>query len=396
MPSATSRVDTKMSGATGAPIQRYRFPQQDTDLRPRDKLCMEGGADLGRIEAISYEDRTIDIKKQMDTASLHSKAIFEHDVVGTDEQAGALVRLGMYVAENGVEGAGPYQAARDLLVRRPPNVSPARLPGETALAAATRLAPQLLSGVLPIQGPPGAGKTYTAAHMICELVRARKKVGVTANSHKVIRNLLDEVVKAADDLNVDVSCIQKPADTEQDVPGIRFARKNEDVFAALGVSCQVAGGTSWLWAREEAFESVDVLFVDEAAQMSFANVLAVAQACRQSFSWGIRSSWSNRRRAATRRERMCQPCITCSRESQPLNQSRVSSSKRLGGCTPPFAASRPSSSMRASYDPGPASSAKRSVLARTRMAPARDSLRWHTTATKLSPRGSGSDSCARG
>ena len=38
-------------------------------------------------------------------------------------------------------------------------------------------------------------------------------------------------------------------------------------------------GTAWLWSREDAFEAVDVLFVDEAAQMSLANVLAVSQAC---------------------------------------------------------------------------------------------------------------------
>jgi len=50
------------------------------------------------------------------------------------------------------------------------------------------------------------------------------------------------------------------------------------VFAALGAGCQVAAGTAWLWARPEAFESVDVLFVDEAAQMSLANVLAVSHA----------------------------------------------------------------------------------------------------------------------
>jgi uncharacterized protein len=42
----------------------------------------------------------------------------------------------------------------------------------------------------------------------------------------------------------------------------------------------VAGGTSWLWARPEAFETLDVLFVDEAAQMSLANVLAVSHAAK--------------------------------------------------------------------------------------------------------------------
>ena len=43
---------------------------------------------------------------------------------------------------------------------------------------------------------------------------------------------------------------------------------------------QVVGGTAWLWSREEYFEAVDVLFVDEAGQMSLANVLAVSQAAK--------------------------------------------------------------------------------------------------------------------
>ena len=35
-----------------------------------------------------------------------------------------------------------------------------------------------------------------------------------------------------------------------------------------------------MWARQDAFDTIDVLFVDEAAQMSLANVLAVSQAAR--------------------------------------------------------------------------------------------------------------------
>ena len=46
--------------------------------------------------------------------------------------------------------------------------------------------------LLAIQGPPGAGKTYTGARMICELVRQGKRVGITATSHKVISNLLEK------------------------------------------------------------------------------------------------------------------------------------------------------------------------------------------------------------
>ncbi len=57
------------------------------------------------------------------------------------------------------------------------------------------VSPCLLNdSVLAIQGPPGAGKTYAGARMMCELIQQGKKVGITAVSHKVIRNLLDEVV----------------------------------------------------------------------------------------------------------------------------------------------------------------------------------------------------------
>ena len=42
----------------------------------------------------------------------------------------------------------------------------------------------------------------------------------------------------------------------------------------------MAGGTAWLWASPDALDAVDVLFVDEAAQMSLANVLAVSHAAR--------------------------------------------------------------------------------------------------------------------
>ncbi len=42
----------------------------------------------------------------------------------------------------------------------------------------------------------------------------------------------------------------------------------------------MAAGTVWVWARPEFRGSVDTLFVDEAGQLSLANVLAVAGAAR--------------------------------------------------------------------------------------------------------------------
>ncbi len=272
-----------VGGTKAAPIHRYRFPPQDTDLRGGETLHMPGEAPLGKVADISFERRTIDIKKRKDTASIHPTAAFAHDVVDAKELAGALLRIGDDMADEGIGSNRKFVPARDLLLRRKPRLGnePMQREGEPPVDAAIRLIRSIDGGVLPIQGPPGAGKTFTAARMICALVADGKKVGITANSHKVIRNLLNEVVKVADENEQALLCIQKVADKEDDLSRLLFTTDNAKALDALRTSqCQVAAGTAWFWSREGAFEAVDALFVDEAAQMALANVLAVSQACR--------------------------------------------------------------------------------------------------------------------
>lgn len=271
-----------VGGTARAPIHRYQFPPQELELRGGETLHISAEQKLGTVEAVHPDNNTIDIKKRGDTATVHPGSAFAHDLVRTDVIADALLRLGGYVTEHGIEGSGAYQAARDLLLKLPPRLGGEclQLSNEPASEAAVRVATGLVGGVLAIQGPPGAGKTFTAAQMICALVKAGKKVGVTANSHKVIRNLLDKVVELADRSGLAIQCLQKLSDKAEAVHGIRFETDNEKALAAIGVSCQVVAGTAWLWSREDAFEAVDTLFVDEAAQMSLANVLAVSQGCR--------------------------------------------------------------------------------------------------------------------
>jgi len=273
----------QVSGGTArAPIHRYAFPPQETEFRGGEDLHNIGGDKLGTVHDISLEERWIDIKKRGDSAATHPEAVFAHTVIKTQVLAESLVRLGEYVAEHGIKGDGPYLAARDLLMRIPPRIGSETIQntGETTLEAALRIAPAIDGGVFPIQGPPGAGKTHTGAAMVCALVDAGKTVGVTANSHKVIRNFLDGVLRAAGEMGVDVQCIQKPSEVEVDQPRYRFASTNPVLLAAIGNGSNVAGATAWLWASPDAAEAVDVLFIDEAAQMSLANVLAVSQAAR--------------------------------------------------------------------------------------------------------------------
>jgi hypothetical protein len=114
--------------------------------------------------------------------------------------------------------------------------------------------------------------------MIVELVRQGRRVGITACSHKVIGTLLREVCRAATDASVLLMAVQKASDGDEcQHAAVIPAKDNQVVLSALTTGAvKVAARSAWLWAREEMADSVDVLFVDEAGQMSLANVLAVA------------------------------------------------------------------------------------------------------------------------
>ncbi len=183
-----------------------------------------------------------------------------------------------------MEGPGPYRAARDLLLGRPPRIvgiaegTELRGPDEPILAAAQRLALGLDATTLPIQGPPGTGKTYTGARMIVRLLAEGRRVGITAQSHKAISNLLGEVCRASLDASVRLRAIQK-CDTGDEVRGfdaVTLTDDNKAVDQALAAGAvNLVAGTAFLFARPELEGTLDVLFVDEAGQLALANAVAV-------------------------------------------------------------------------------------------------------------------------
>ena len=271
-------------GGKKSPIDRYGYPQQETDVRKGDALHLPDGTDFGGVDVIDRVARTVDVKKRGAQADVHPSAVFAHSVVPTDVLAEALLRIADDVVQHGISGGTQYRAARELLLGRPPRLRAGAFEvgaGESAAQFAVRIAPDLDHTVLAIQGPPGAGKTFTGAQMICELVRRGARVGVTAVSHKVIRKLLDDVAKAASELQLQVNCVHK-VKTKSDPPStVEELNDNDEVIARLGDGrAHVAGGTQWLWARPTSMGAIDVLFVDEAGQMSLANVLAASQAAQ--------------------------------------------------------------------------------------------------------------------
>ena len=268
------------------PTDRYRFQKQETEVRC-DKDLYWRGERFGCVVELDLAEMTIDVKKTKKTAELHPAAVYVWDrPMNLDGHADSLLRLGDWVNAGNIDAPGEFRAPRDLLLRRAPRLlrgeTIASLPGEEPKVTACRVASALDHSVFAIQGPPGAGKTYTGARMICQLVAEGKRVGVTALSHKVIRKLLEEIVTAAGaDGTRGVKCMQKLNDEEDLDPleQIAIATDNEVPLRALqSGDANVVGATSWLWTRPEYFETVDALFIDEAGQMALADVVAVGQA----------------------------------------------------------------------------------------------------------------------
>ncbi|HEU4994617.1 MAG TPA: TM0106 family RecB-like putative nuclease, partial [Gemmatimonadaceae bacterium] len=132
---------------------------------------------------------------------------------------------------------------------------------------------------LVIQGPPGTGKTFTSAHAIVALLDEGKRVGVAAHTHKAINKLLTEVEKVAHERRVAFKGIKKNSEADQRLNGavIEDTNDNDDI---VGGTHQVIGGTAWLFARPDMAGKLDYLFVDEAGQMSLANVVAMSLSAR--------------------------------------------------------------------------------------------------------------------
>ncbi len=144
------------------------------------------------------------------------------------------------------------------------------------VADITAAALDLDSSYLAVHGPPGTGKTYTAAQVITRLVTEHGwRVGVVAQSHATVENLLDAVIDAGlDPGRVAKKKYDHHAPRWQEIDGGDYA-----AFIPATAGC-VIGGTAWDFANANRVppNSLDLLVIDEAGQFCLANTIAVAPA----------------------------------------------------------------------------------------------------------------------
>ncbi|GGG60748.1 hypothetical protein GCM10011374_24540 [Kocuria dechangensis] len=179
----------------------------------------------------------------------------------------------------------PEHPGLELLRRQPPRQAgggPLPVPHDGpdgTIDAVVRALGAVERGCVAVQGPPGSGKTFLGSHVIGRLVHAGWRIGVVAQSHAVVENLLAGVAGRG---GVDPARIGKkppsgePADRQ--VPWQKVAGKDFGRFLDEGGA--VLGGTAWDFSSAKNLddEALDLLVVDEAGQFSLANTLAVSRA----------------------------------------------------------------------------------------------------------------------
>ncbi len=209
-------------------------------------------------------------------------ALTEDKPIATDNIEAAIADIARAVGSS--VPSLPAQPGLDILRKLPPRFRSLPGPAEVRhgddgaadyVGAITKSLLDLDHSYLAVQGPPGTGKTHVGAHVLGRLVAEGWKIGVVAQSHNVVENLL---CRAIETNGINPHVVAKKLASPHDVP---WALTSEGDVARLLSSpggCLV-GGTAWtMTGKEVPAGSLDLLVIDEAGQFSLANTLAVSRA----------------------------------------------------------------------------------------------------------------------
>jgi predicted RecB family nuclease len=242
--------------------REYRFPEQETKLRVGKTPCVKPATMPEGINlvALDEEARTVVLRRSTAKGPLPNRL----DLLPPRPIDNRIVRKAMAsTTERIIAGDPRASAIVDLLSKTHP-----RIDGVEPGAAIVAEGGDLVEGTIEAIG----------AMRDVALVGSGRRVAVSSNSHRAIGNLLKGVAEEAEAQGVDCRIAQKVSDPTDagDHPAVQVVRDNE---AAEIAAADVVGATSWHFARYED-AAFDHLVIDEAGQVSLANVTAMSRAAR--------------------------------------------------------------------------------------------------------------------
>lgn len=263
------------------------FPIQDHKLRPGETVQDPAtGRSAGEIVEIDDTRGAVGRLRLVRGPTLGSRPLPQAVVAGGPiedrTQRAAVLRLAGSIRA----ADGRYPALRAVLARERPSIrglAPGGTIQTTDLDEMKALALGLDASYLFLQGPPGTGKTWTGARIVVHLLAHGRRVGIAAQSHKAIHNLLAEIEKVARVIGVRFKGLKKSSagnpESDYDTELIRSDSDNAR-FETAGPDVRLVAGTAWLFSRPGLDGRLDDLVIDEAGQVSLADALAMGTAAR--------------------------------------------------------------------------------------------------------------------
>ena len=273
-------------------VYKYIFPEQEYKLKEGRSVIIANNTDpersdyAGKIQELDQIKRTLFLRKGI---SKEEKKLPKTLSIGEKVMEHARfenLNKNIYkFCDNVLENKDGFDAIKAFINRDLPKIKGIKQ-GEKIVKTENfneeipKVILNLQKSYLYLQGPPGSGKTFQASNAIVELLKNNKKIAVTANSHKVIHNLLERVEKLADKENFIFKGLKMGNPDNEDTfyngKLIKTDKNEKHYIDALKENKTLLyAGTKYHLSQWYYQNKLDYLFCDEASQISVADLVAL-------------------------------------------------------------------------------------------------------------------------
>ena len=271
---------------------KYLFPEQEYKLKKGRSVIIANNNDpdradhAGTIKELDQINRSLVLrkgfskeKKQLPRTLSIGEKVMEHSRFDN-------LNKNIYnFCENILENKKGYEALKSFLNRDIPSIKGIK-PGDKIIKTENfdkeipDIISRLNSSYIFVQGGPGSGKTFYTANAIVELLKKNKKIAVSANSHKVIHNLLERIENIAINQDFVFKGLKKgnPNDIDSFYDGKLIKTDSNEKHYIDGLKenkILLYAGTKYHLASWYYRSKIDFLFIEESSQFVLADLISL-------------------------------------------------------------------------------------------------------------------------
>ena len=271
-------------------VFKYAFEEQEFKLKEGKRATIANNLfpdqtdDAGAIVELNHEKKYIKLKRGTKAGHLPDQLSIGP---GSPFDPSKLELSTYNFIDSVLDQTGEFQSLRRLLQKENPKIKGIKK-GEKILKTNNFFEeiPNIISNLdnsyIYLQGPPGTGKTTQAANAIVELIKKNKKVAITANSHKVIHNLIEKVEITATEKKVNFKGLKAGRTNDVDTVYngkfvVTSSRDTDFIYGVKDKTTLLFAGTKYHLSNGYYDSKIDYLFIDEAGQISVADLIVLGQ-----------------------------------------------------------------------------------------------------------------------